>query len=172
MAWAFETLGNAMVQLFNDGVPVLVTDPWLEGPAYFGSWELERPLTARQIGNAAASPFIWFSHGHPDHFHPASFAYLPRTAKVMVPDHYDDEMNRSLIEHGFTPQILPNKRWVALAPDLRVLCIANENMDIAVEQERLAILRRKQVFPQAGGPICGQLFARAVRVRCGHDQCL
>jgi len=152
MAWAFETLGNAMVQLFNDGVPVLVTDPWLEGPAYFGSWELERPLTARQIGNAAASPFIWFSHGHPDHFHPASFVHLPRTAKVMVPDHYDDEMNRSLIEHGFTPQILPNKRWVTLAPDLRVLCIANENMDaiLAIEAGGTLLLNKND------SPFCGE----------------
>ena len=63
MSWSFETLGNAIVQVFENGQPMLVTDPWLLGSAYFGSWELERPLTETQLANARGSRFAWFSHG-------------------------------------------------------------------------------------------------------------
>ena len=33
----FETIGNATVTCFDD-VPVLSTDPWIDGSPYFGSW--------------------------------------------------------------------------------------------------------------------------------------
>ena len=33
----FETIGNATLIAY-DGNPVLVTDPWIRGGAYFGSW--------------------------------------------------------------------------------------------------------------------------------------
>src|SRR4051794_31492460 len=33
----FDTIGNATLIAY-DGGPVLATDPWLDGPAYFGSW--------------------------------------------------------------------------------------------------------------------------------------
>jgi hypothetical protein len=35
----FETIGNATVVVHDDG-PVLATDPWVRGSAYFGSWGL------------------------------------------------------------------------------------------------------------------------------------
>ena len=34
----FETIGNATI-ICHDGGPVLATDPWLIGSAYFGSWD-------------------------------------------------------------------------------------------------------------------------------------
>jgi hypothetical protein len=36
----FETLGNATLQFFRDGHPVLATDPWLKGTCYFSSCQL------------------------------------------------------------------------------------------------------------------------------------
>jgi hypothetical protein len=161
--WSFETLGNAMIQVFQDGVPALVTDPWLVGSAYFGSWELERPLNERQIGNAAASPFVWFSHGHPDHFHLPSMSLLSRDSVMLVPDHYDAEMARSLDEMGFKYRILPNKEWVSLADGLRVLCVANENMDAILAIDAGGVL----LLDKNDSPFCGEdsFFRNLVR---GH----
>jgi hypothetical protein len=150
--WSFETLGNAMIQLFQDGRPMLVTDPWLVGSAYFGSWGLERPLTERQLANAAASPFVWFSHGHPDHFHPESIEHLSRDSLMLVPDHYDAEMARTLEEMGFKHRILPNKVWVDLADGLRILCVANENMDAIVAIEAGGVL----LLDKNDSPFCGE----------------
>jgi hypothetical protein len=159
--WSFETLGNAMIQVFHDGKPVLVTDPWLQGAVYFGSWELERRLTEAQIGNAAASPFVWFSHGHPDHFHPDSIALLSRQSQMLVPDHYDAEMARTLAGMGFKTRVLPNKQWVTLRDGLRVLCVANENMDaiLAIEAGGVLLLNKND------SPFCGEdaFFRKLVR---------
>jgi hypothetical protein len=161
MTWSFETLGNAMIQVFDAGRPLLVTDPWLVGSAYFGSWELERPLTERQVGNAVASRFVWFSHGHPDHFHVPSLERLDRATTILLPDQYFPELAQTLTEMGFTHRILQDKAWVTLQPGLRVLCVANENMDaiIAIEAGGVLLLNKND------SPFCGEdpFFRRLVR---------
>ena len=43
MEIGFETIGNATL-VCHDRSPVLVTDPWLTGGAYFGSWELSHAI--------------------------------------------------------------------------------------------------------------------------------
>lgn len=160
-AWSFETLGNAMIQFSVNGTPVLVTDPWLEGTAYFGSWALERPLDARQIGNAGASRYVWFSHGHPDHFHPPSFQHLSKSQLMLLPEQYNNELEVALQAEGFRTRVLPDKQWVTLEPGLRVLCVGNENMDaiIAVEAGGVLILNKND------SPFCGEepFFRRLVQ---------
>src|ERR1700716_3562690 len=44
MELGFETIGNATVVVHDDGVPVLATDPWVRGSAYFGSWGLSHAV--------------------------------------------------------------------------------------------------------------------------------
>ena len=161
MTWQFETMGNAIVAVSRDNEPQLVTDPWLFGDAYFGSWELERPLTERQLDRARRSKFIWFSHGHPDHFHMPSVETLSRESTILLPDHYDDEMRRSLVALGFSTQLLPQKTWISLSDGLRVLCVANENMDaiLAIDAGGTLLLNKND------SPFCGEdrFFRRLVR---------
>ena len=35
----FETIGNATCTVFDEGKPILTTDPWIEDFPYFGSWK-------------------------------------------------------------------------------------------------------------------------------------
>ncbi len=151
MSWTFETLGNAMIQVFKDGHPILATDPWIVGGAYFGSWGLERPLSGAQIANVKASKYLWFSHGHPDHFHPESLDQLNRDSLVLLPDQYDPEMARTLDERGFKHSTLPHKQWVDLMDGLRILCVDNENMDaiVAIEAGGALLLNKND------SPFCG-----------------
>ena len=44
----FETIGNATVICY-DRKPVLITDPWLEGNPYFGSWALAYEIPEEQM---------------------------------------------------------------------------------------------------------------------------
>jgi hypothetical protein len=60
---AFETMGNATLVLLEDEAPLLATDPWLVGTAYFGSWALDHDLTPEQIGRVAAAPDVWTTSG-------------------------------------------------------------------------------------------------------------
>src|ERR1700677_4854278 len=102
----FETLGNATIQFFADGRPLLATDPWLVGTCYFGSWALDHALTEEQIANVVGSEYIWVSHGHPDHMHHVSVDLLPRSMKVLLPDHYDSEIHRFFAGQGFAVTVL------------------------------------------------------------------
>ncbi len=129
MSLTFETLGNATVQFMEDRKPILATDPWLKGTCYFGSWALDHCLTDQQLRNVEQSQYIWISHGHPDHLHRESLEMIPRSAKMLVPDHYSREIYNFLVELGFRVEILPYRAWVRLHPELEVLCIDNENQD-------------------------------------------
>src|ERR1051326_7481642 len=153
MSARFETLGNASVLLFQDGKPVLATDPWLTGTCYFGSWALDHPLSPEQIQNVADAGWIWISHGHPDHLHDGSLALLPAGKKFLLPDHYDDEIARDLRDRGFEVTILPYRGWYDLTPGVRVMCIDNINQDavLIIEAEGSLIIDLND------SPLCGEL---------------
>jgi UDP-MurNAc hydroxylase len=44
-------------------------DPWLNDLAFFKSWLPLSKIDPAQLGKV---DFIYFSHEHPDHFHPSS----------------------------------------------------------------------------------------------------
>ncbi len=129
MTCSFETLGNASIQVFENGRPVLITDPWLVGTCYFGSWALDHPMSQSQIANATASEYLWISHGHPDHLHHESLDLMKPGQKVLLPDHYHDEIAVTLRERGFVVTVLPYRKWLRLSPEVEVLCIDNINQD-------------------------------------------
>ena len=148
---AFETLGNATVLAFEDGSPVLATDPWLIGTCYFGSWALDHPLSSAQIANVQNAKYIWISHGHPDHLHEESLALLPRQKTILLPDHYDHDIKGFLLERGFDVKILPYRTWHPISPNIRVLCIDNLNQDaiLVIEAGESLILDLND------SPLCG-----------------
>ena len=61
----FETIGNATV-ICHDRAPVLITDPWIGGSAYFGSWTFSHDIPEEQMQAIGRAPYVWVSHGHPD----------------------------------------------------------------------------------------------------------
>lgn len=108
---------------------MLITDPWLVGTCYFGSWALDHPMSQAQIATATASEYLWISHGHPDHLHHESLDLMKPGQKVLLPDHYHDEIAVSLRERGFDVTIMPYRKWLRLSPEVEVLCIDNINQD-------------------------------------------
>ena len=125
----FETLGNATLQLFADDGPVLVTDPWLVGTCYFGSWALDHALTQEQIRNALNSDYVWISHGHPDHLHHESLDFFQPGQKFLLPDHYDPEISHFLSGKGFSVTIMKYREWLQISPTVKIMCLDNINQD-------------------------------------------
>jgi hypothetical protein len=147
----FETLGNATLQLFADGRPVLVTDPWLVGTCYFGSWALDHALTSAQIQNALDSDYVWISHGHPDHMHHESLDLFPAGKKFLLPDHYDREIHDFLVGKGFEVKILKYREWFHVSPTVKVMCLDNINQDaVLIAQMADALLINLNDSPIAG----------------------
>ncbi|HEY1934601.1 MAG TPA: hypothetical protein VGG99_21550 [Acetobacteraceae bacterium] len=152
MTMAFETLGNASVVVFDQGHPVIATDPWLAGTCYFGSWALDHALTPQQIDYFRDADYLWISHGHPDHLHDESLAMLPRGKRILLPDHYDPDIAAHLREQGFEVEVLKYRSWFQLSPRVRVLCIDNVNQDaiLVVEADGGLIVNLND------SPLCGE----------------
>lgn len=125
----FRTMGNATIQCIADGSPVLTTDPWLTGRAYFDSWGLHHPLSDADIRSCIESDCIWISHGHPDHMHIESLRLMPKGKRVLIPDHYSPDIYTALRSMEFRVEILKYRQWVQLTDDLHVSCLDNINQD-------------------------------------------
>jgi hypothetical protein len=123
----FDTIGNATVICY-DREPILVTDPWVQGSAYFGSWTHSHVIPEEQMTAIEGSRFIWFSHGHPDHLNPESVS-LFRDHQILLPDHYGGRIATDLKNNGYKVSILPDKQWVPLSPRIKILCITDYNQD-------------------------------------------
>jgi hypothetical protein len=127
MQLGFETVGNATVICYDNG-PVLATDPWLQGPAYFGSWALSHRVPEAQMAAIGAAPNIWVSHGHPDHLSLDSLLRL-RDKHIYVSDHVGNRIAAFLAESGFKTTVLKDKQWVTLSPRVHIQSLAHYNQD-------------------------------------------
>jgi L-ascorbate metabolism protein UlaG (beta-lactamase superfamily) len=127
MDLGFETIGNATL-VAHDGGPVLVTDPWLDGPAYFGSWTRSHEIPAEQRAAIAACRHVWLSHGHPDHLSGESLEGLA-DKEILLPDHHGGRIRRDLEGQGYRVRVLPDRAWTELSPRLHVACVADSNQD-------------------------------------------
>jgi len=123
----FDTIGNATVIIYDED-PILATDPWVEGSAYFGSWSLQHEVPAEQLEAIARCPYIWVSHGHPDHLSAPCLQAL-KDKEILLPDHVGGRIARELAEAGYRIRVLPDRVWTLLSPRVRVLCIADYNQD-------------------------------------------
>jgi hypothetical protein len=127
MELGFETIGNATV-VVHDGGPVLATDPWIDGAAYFGSWTRSHVVPEEQRQAIAACPYLWLSHGHPDHLSGESLEQL-RGATLLLPDHFGGRIRDDLAAQGFKTRVLRCREWVELSPRVHVACVADWNQD-------------------------------------------
>ncbi len=127
MDLGFETIGNACI-IVHDRGPVLATDPWLTGTAYFGSWRLSHEVPEEQQANVARCRYLWVSHGHPDHLSLESLENL-RDKTILVPDHHGGRMARELRGLGFTVQVLKCGEWFPVSERVRIASLANYNQD-------------------------------------------
>jgi hypothetical protein len=124
----FDTIGNATVIIYDQQKSVVCTDPWIEGPAYFGSWTFSHEIPEQQRRAILDCPFIWFSHGHPDHLNPNSID-LFKGKTILLPDHVGQRIKTDLEAMGHLTKTLPDREWVSLSSRVRVMCIADYYQD-------------------------------------------
>jgi len=127
MDLGFETIGNACL-IAHDRGPVLATDPWLFGTAYFGAWRLSHEVPREQQENVGRCRYLWLSHGHPDHLSLPSLERL-RDKTILLADHYGGRIARELRGLGFTVQVLKCGTWFPVSDRVRIAALANYNQD-------------------------------------------
>ncbi|RJP67591.1 MAG: MBL fold metallo-hydrolase [Comamonadaceae bacterium] len=123
----FETIGSATIVAYDE-VPVLTTDAWINGDAYFGSWTHDYEIPAAQMDAIKRAKYHWFSHGHPDHLNIDSLPSLTQ-GKFLLSDHHGSRIHRELTAAGHEVQVLRDRVWVPLSRRIKVMSFANQNQD-------------------------------------------
>ncbi len=112
--------------VIDSGGVRLISDPWLGGTAFDDSWGLLAP-TALRYEDFERITHIWFSHEHPDHFHPPSLKRIPAHLRAKLAVLYQASLDRKVLdfcaELGFgSTQELPPGQWIRLAPQVEIQC--------------------------------------------------
>ena len=123
----FETIGNATI-ICHDDKPILATDPWLTGSAYFGSWGLPYNIPEELWENLKKCEYIWLSHGHPDHISVESLDKL-RDKKILLANHVGNRLQNDLTKLGFNVSSLEERKWIQLTKNLHILTISDYFQD-------------------------------------------
>jgi hypothetical protein len=127
---SIATIGNATLIAYENFVPILSTDPWFgdEDDAYFGSWTLSHEIPEKYKKDILNSRYLWFSHGHPDHLNPHSLKRF-EGKKLLLPDHVGSRIYHDLENKDFDIKVLPDRKWVDLTSNIRVMCITTIMQD-------------------------------------------
>ncbi|MEJ8546956.1 MBL fold metallo-hydrolase [Brevibacillus borstelensis] len=121
----FQMVNHASFVWEYDKIKVM-TDPWLEGTAFDNGWGL---LAKSRFSSEAFADIthIWFSHEHPDHFHPHSLRRIPEEQRKRITILYQKTEDKKVVDwckaFGFREVIeLHPDKWHTLAPGVSVLC--------------------------------------------------
>ena len=113
----------------------LLTDPWLEGPAYCGQWWLHpKPV---DVSRAHDADCVLVTHGHEDHLHVPTLDGLRRKERFLYPYTWYGGIGAFARELGFhRVEEAITGRTYEIAPDTRVTYMAN-NLDsiVVIESE-------------------------------------
>ena len=141
MELGFETIGNATV-VVHDREPVLATDPWIEGSAYFGSWGLSHPVPdgAGGVGPGGGCGVVLPRAPRPPQ---PGVAPAFRDTRILLPDHVGGRIAHDLTRDGYRVEVLPDATWVRISDRVRVLCIADEGQDARAPHRRRWRARRE-----------------------------
>ena len=133
----FETIGNAILTVIDNDLPILSTDPWLFGKPYFNSWDHKYKIPKRQLENIKKSKYIWISHGHPDHLDPETIKiFKENNCIILLPDHYGDRIFNDLRNDYKIIKIISNE-WMELSKNIRIKSFADWNQDATLIVEIL-----------------------------------
>ena len=122
-------VGHACLLCETEDVRILM-DPWISGPSNFRSW-WHFPEVNFNPAQLPRLDYIFISHLHDDHFHPATLARLEQRPTVVIPRLYHNRLVGRLRQIGY-PKIteLPHGKRVLLSPStwVRSLQMGNDSL--------------------------------------------
>ena len=117
-----ETIGHATLCLYNyRNKPLLSTDPWICGSAYWRSWWLQNYPDASTINALGQSQYVYITHEHPDHFHPPSIRRLGHQPKYITADLPKNNMVSYLRKNEFQADVLVPYQWYNIGDGVKIL---------------------------------------------------
>ena len=129
----FLTFVNHASVIFSHNEVRLITDPWIFGSAFNNGWKLLSE-SKFQIEDFANITHIWFSHEHPDHFHPLVLNKIPEDLRknitVLFQDTLDHRVAKKCIQLNFKSviEMKPNE-YIKLNDEFKIKCVPNGTYD-------------------------------------------
>ena len=149
MAIELKTIGHATLVVLEDGKPLVATDPWLTGPAYWCSWWLERYPTAEEVDLVKRAEHIYLTHSHPDHFHYRSLKLIgPRP--ILHPQFPRYSLAEFLEGDGFPGRVLEPWQWYELSARVRIASIPVPVDDsvLVIDTPGAVVVNMNDAYPQ------------------------
>ncbi len=166
-------VGHASILIEAGGVKIL-SDPWWRGPCFGAQW-WNYPAPYTDVLDQNPVDYIYISHGHHDHFHPATLRTLSRDSKVLVSRgttlsssakdlgfeviEVDEDEVVALGNEGVTCRLMATHAddTLMVVADKQEVCVnLNDALHSAPEavQDKF-IARLKQLFPRIDYVFCG-----------------
>lgn len=124
-------VNHASYILQHDNIS-LITDPWIEGTAFYEGWNLIEP-TKFSYSDFSEITHIWFSHEHPDHFSPPNLKTIPleirRNIIVLFQKTKDKKVINFCKQLDFKDCIELPEDWFELSHDFKILNIPHSDGD-------------------------------------------
>jgi len=129
----FITFVNHASVIFSHDDVKLITDPWIFGSAFNNGWSL-LSKSKFQIEDFANITHIWFSHEHPDHFHPGVLNQIPESYRknitILFQDTLDHRVTKKCIQLKFKNIIeMKSNQFVILSDEFKIKCVPNGTYD-------------------------------------------
>jgi L-ascorbate metabolism protein UlaG (beta-lactamase superfamily) len=118
-------IGHASILIETGGVAIL-SDPWWQGPCFGAQWWTYPPPFVDALQGAKID-FIYISHGHHDHFHPATLRTLPKSATVLVSKTVG--LAEPVASLGFPVMAIGDDQECALRDRIRVRIMRTRGLD-------------------------------------------
>ncbi len=127
------TFVNHASVIFSHKDIKLITDPWIFGSAFNNGWNLlsESKLKINDFENIT---HIWFSHEHPDHFHPIVLNKIPENFRknitILFQDTLDHRVAKKCKQLKFKDVIEMNpNNFISLSDEFKIKCVPNGTYD-------------------------------------------
>lgn len=149
-------IGHASILIETRGLRIL-SDPWWKGPCFGAQWWIY-PLPYLEPTKQKID-YIYISHGHHDHLHPATLRTLNKDAKVLVSKNID--IADSICELGFETILIDDNEEYALSPNVKCRLIETHNQDtlFAVSDDSSVCINLNDALHAAPSEIQKHFFA-------------
>jgi len=122
------TLVSHATLLFEHEGFRLLTDPWMVGEAFQGSWT-QYPPTPFEPNDICDVDAIWITHEHSDHLHPETLAHFDSSIPVYIPEFRCQRLHRRMTELGFSDiNIMPNRQPIYLDDNIAAICFESQSV--------------------------------------------
>jgi hypothetical protein len=133
-----DFVGHACLKVTH-GDTKLLTDPWIDGPAYTDQW-YHYPLPDRSVPLNDVQ-YIQYTHGHEDHLHQPSFHLLPKHATVLLTKQWFAGNREWLLGEGFERvDEMTSGRWMSLGDDMSIVSLVNRSDSLSVVRTSTEVL--------------------------------